>query len=435
MAADDGFARPLAVAGRSLIANLGPDVRLELYVLDLGLSTASKSAVEKSFVSPQVSLEFIDAVGTVDGLPIPPVMEPITTATYARLLVPELLPGIDRVVYLDSDIVVRRCIADLFEADLSGNVALAVPDAVSTHVSAPPWGLANWFEVGRNAADLNFNAGVLVMDLTIWRRERIGQRALDFIKSDQFWRVVDQEAINLVVGLRIGALDPRWNQQSGVYKDELALFLPYPRSEVERLRQDPWIVHFTGDTKPWAYASDNPWKSEWYQYLDQTEFRGWRPPRIGDPREAPGSAGTGSARPWWLHVSDGSEARMSDRSPDGVRVEIEASGTRLWDVQVNVAQPGIEEGRAYQLRCEVRADRPREAVVGVARFGQDWAGLGLYQTVDLSPRWRRVVQTFRASSATEFSRVHFDLGTNDVPVDIRNVSLRPGRSSGFRRAV
>jgi hypothetical protein len=98
-------------------------------------------------------------------------------------------------------------------------------------------------------------------------------------------------------------------------------------------------------------------------------------------------------------------------------------GTNPWDIQANLAQPGIVTGKLYRLECELKADRARTAIVGVARSGQDWGGLGLYQTVDVSTRWRRLTYTFRATDNAYFSRVHFDLGTDTAHVDIRNVAL------------
>ncbi|HEY7564607.1 MAG TPA: glycosyltransferase, partial [Acidimicrobiia bacterium] len=341
---------------------------------------------------------------------------------------PDIIPdSVDRIVYLDSDVVVRRCISELYAADMTGTVALAVQDMVAGYVSAAPWGLANWFEAGRGPADLNFNGGVIVMDLEAWRREGIGRQAIDYVQSERFWRMVDQEGINAVAGSRIGDVDPRWNQQAVIFEDQFALFLPYPKRVIEQVRNDPWIVHFTGEAKPWAHPSDHPWAGEWYHYLELTAFRGWRPPQVA--RRTPASVQRwprpprGAAPPWSLHLENGAVASMSSNTSGRVRVTIETLGVRPWDVQVNYSLPGIDAGRTYVLKCDLKADRPRGAIIGVARRGGDWGGLGVFETVQLTSRWQTVIRRFGASDSASFGRVHFDLGAHESAVEIRRVSL------------
>jgi hypothetical protein len=67
------------------------------------------------------------------------------------------------------------------------------------------------------------------MDLEAWRKERIGQRAMDYARSGAYHSNHDPEALLALAGQRIGALDPRWNQQPGLFLDPYAVVLPYPR--------------------------------------------------------------------------------------------------------------------------------------------------------------------------------------------------------------
>jgi lipopolysaccharide biosynthesis glycosyltransferase len=277
MASDDGYARAMAVAGRSLIANLSADRKLDLYVLDMGISDANKTAIAKSFESPQTTTIWVDSArSSVAGLPT---MGWFTTATYARLLIPDLLPEkAERALYLDCDVIVRRCVGELYDGSMDGNlVGLAVPDMGAPFVTCP-WGLAGWFEAGRSASDFNFNAGVMLMNLEAWRRERIGQQALDYVRSERHQLNQDQEALNAVVGTRIGAVDPRWNQQGELFQKPCAVVLPYPKSLVEQARTDPWIIHYSLYSKPWMHGCEHPWTAEWLKYLDQSAYSGWRPP-------------------------------------------------------------------------------------------------------------------------------------------------------------
>jgi lipopolysaccharide biosynthesis glycosyltransferase len=250
---------------------------LELYLIDMGITDANRTAIEASLKLPGTTVVWVHgAQEAVRGLPT---FGWFTTAAYARVLIPDLLPPhVDRVIYLDSDIVVRKSVDVLFDSALEDHLALGVPDQGAPYVSNS-WGLAHWYELGRDASDFNFNTGVMVMDVEGWRRESVGRRVLEYVRSDKFWRNVDQEAINAVVGTRYGMIDPHWNQQSELYVEECAVVLPYTREAVAALKRDPWIIHYTLPTKPWMRKCTHPWVGEWFHHLDQTAYAGWRPPQ------------------------------------------------------------------------------------------------------------------------------------------------------------
>jgi lipopolysaccharide biosynthesis glycosyltransferase len=284
MASDEGYARPLAVAAQSVLANLGPGRGVEFYFLDMGISAENRRGIERSLTDRRVNITWIDeAQKSVEGLPT---FGWFTTATYARLLIPDLLPAnVSRAIYLDCDLVVRRCIGDLYDAEMQEYAALAVPDMGGAFVCCP-WGLANWFESGRSPADFNFNAGVLLMNLDAWRREHIGEQALAYVRSDRHELNQDQEALNAVAGTRFGPIDPRWNQQGELFQKPCAIVLPYPKDVVDAVRTDPWIIHYSLGAKPWMDGCEHPWAGEWFSYLDRTAFRGWRPPGPGRTQKA-----------------------------------------------------------------------------------------------------------------------------------------------------
>jgi len=292
LAADDNYAIPLAVTGRSIISNLESDRRLEIYVLDNGITPDKRETVTSSFKDPRVDVVWLaDVNATLAGLPT---YGFFTTAAYARLLIPKLLPTeVDRVLYFDTDLLVRRDVTPLFDLELGDHVALAVPDMGAPYVSCP-WGLANWYANGRKADEFNFNTGMMLIALDVWREEAIGEQAMAYIQSDRYQYNVDQEALNAVVGNRIGAIDPLWNQQGELYQRVCELSLPYSRDVLQQLKDDPWIIHYSNVDKPWHRGSSHPWVPEWFRYLEQTAFAGWKPPEPSLPaRLARSAAHTG----------------------------------------------------------------------------------------------------------------------------------------------
>ena len=87
----------------------------------------------------------------------------------------------------------------------------------------------------------------------------VREQALDYVRSDRFWRNVDQEALNAVVGRRFGPIDPHWNMQGEVYVEECVVVLPYTAEQVESLKRDPWLIHYSLGAKPWMFDCAHPW--------------------------------------------------------------------------------------------------------------------------------------------------------------------------------
>ena len=70
----------------------------------------------------------VSVLGKVEHLPN---TWAITRATYARLYIPDVVPeSTGRAIYLDCDVIVRRCVGDLFGSDMGGDAAMAVPEPI-----------------------------------------------------------------------------------------------------------------------------------------------------------------------------------------------------------------------------------------------------------------------------------------------------------------
>jgi lipopolysaccharide biosynthesis glycosyltransferase len=283
LAADDNYARPLAVTVRSVVENLAEGRSLEVFVLPDNISAENRRLLEQSLGQFNSTLHWVDGLAAkVADLPT---HDRFPRAAFGRLLIPELLPSsIDRVLYLDCDLVVRHSIHTLYDSPLDGHAAMAVPDMGAPFVSCPH-GLPLWYERRRQPHDFNFNAGVMLMDLDQWRSEGCGADAIAYLASDEFQRVMaDQEALNAVLGTKIGVVDPHWNQQGEIYSRIPALALPYDRNLVKDVQDDPWIIHYSTGNKPWARGGcGHPWVDEWFRYLDNTAYAGWRPRKLPWP--------------------------------------------------------------------------------------------------------------------------------------------------------
>lgn len=187
----------------------------------------------------------------VGGLPVSGYF---TAAMWYRILLPELLPGVGRVLYLDVDTLALDDVSPLWDVDLDGAYLGAVTNVFEHRFAGRP------AELGLAGPEVYFNSGVLLLNLDEMRRggaaERI--RAVATERGDALlWP--DQDALNVVLGERRVALHPRWNAMNSVFLFDWADEV-FGAAAVAEARERPAIRHFEGPgpNKPWAADSFAP---------------------------------------------------------------------------------------------------------------------------------------------------------------------------------
>ena len=187
-----------------------------------------------------------------------PVHGYFTAAMWYRILLPDLLPESDRVLYLDADTLVLGDLAPLAALDLGDALVGAV-----TNVFEAWRGTEHTDRLGLDQASY-FNSGVLLLNLRELRRsDAMGQlrRVVADRGPDLLWP--DQDALNLVLGDRRVELDPRWNAMNALWTLENADAV-YGADRAREARERPAIRHFEGPraNKPWDPACAVPHRDE-----------------------------------------------------------------------------------------------------------------------------------------------------------------------------
>jgi lipopolysaccharide biosynthesis glycosyltransferase len=271
LCSDDQYAMPLAVTLASLDRNLPAGV--QVHVFTWNMRAESWRRVQSSTSAELIRHEVSELPSTLHA------SEHVSQATYLRLLIPDLLPETTtRVLYLDSDLLICRDVAELLATDMCAHpIAAAVDQAVLAVGS--PLGIRGWQDLDLEPSAPYFNAGVLLMDLDGWRNEALGQRVLDFaVQQGTHLRFWDQCALNAVFSGRWHCFDSCWNAQiTDVDKSSAWMYARFDGSEVEALFDHPGILHYTGPMKPWRARYDGLYAKEWLEALDRTAWSGWRP--------------------------------------------------------------------------------------------------------------------------------------------------------------
>lgn len=183
----------------------------------------------------------------------------LSLATYLRIYMPRLLPAdIDKVLYLDSDIIVIDSIDELWNTPL-GDYALAAVE------ERPPHDVETPRRLGYPEEWSYFNAGVLLVNLKLWRQLDVTSRCHDIIaEKGALLLHHDQDVLNTLLGGNKMLLSARWNMM-----DFFLLCEPdvQPR-RMDDIRQSltcPAIIHYNHLRKPWMHNCDNPLR---WLYID-----------------------------------------------------------------------------------------------------------------------------------------------------------------------
>jgi len=246
---DNNYAQYLGVTLCSIFENSKNKDKIDIYVLDGGILKENKDKlkiIESKYNFTIIYIE-IDTSLFKDFY----ISGYLTQATYYRIMIPDLLPNVKKVLYLDCDIIVKGDISELYNTNIDNYFFAAVEDEgfISKFFSK--------LEIAKN--EKYFNAGVMLMNLDKWRETNINKTIINFIneKREQL-ESHDQDAINSI-------LYGKWLNLP--YKYNVTTTIP----DNHQINNDVLIVHYTGP-KPWNYLCLHPLKNEYFNYLKKTPW-------------------------------------------------------------------------------------------------------------------------------------------------------------------
>lgn len=176
-----------------------------------------------------------------------------------RLGLEKLAPSdCSRAIYIDADMVVLGDIREVWTTDLGEHCIGAVFDQyIESDEFASRWGLP--------PGERYFNAGLQLIDLEKVRAGKLFSKALDFVvEHDEKLQLGDQDALNYVFWGKWKRLEPAWNVQDFLSREEIIRDLG---------GKTPRLVHFIGMQKPWMANSWHPWAWAYWRAVRHTVFR------------------------------------------------------------------------------------------------------------------------------------------------------------------
>lgn len=185
-----------------------------------------------------------------------------------RIFLPELLPDVDRVLYLDGDLIAVDSLEPLWRSELGDQYLAAVTNVFLEHDAGRPAALGL-----RDARDY-FNSGVLLMNLELMRRDAMTDalRSYGLANAEKLaWP--EQDALNVVLGERRLHLHPRWNLMNSILLFPSAADV-FGTKVVTEARRNPAIRHFEGPgaNKPWHHLCEREGRELYVEHRRQTPW-------------------------------------------------------------------------------------------------------------------------------------------------------------------
>jgi lipopolysaccharide biosynthesis glycosyltransferase len=190
----------------------------------------------------------------------------VTTPTLYKLRIPELLGDCDRAIYLDTDVLVLEDLQEMFSLDMQGNYLMGIPD-----MFWQIWHRLEAVKMGITEIDFYINAGVMLMDLALLRKDGITRKLEASIGKFPTDKSVDQMLWNSVCSEQVEFLPLKYNVVFHWMRAGAANIFWMPL-EIEEANGSPAVFHFTAKDKPWRHY-DLPLAHLWFQYYDLSPFK------------------------------------------------------------------------------------------------------------------------------------------------------------------
>ena len=259
-AVNHNYVLPLAVMLESLKQHLRPGFDLELYLLHTGLPRPDLDAISSLVETQSIVPSDAQLADAPQDVRFP------REAAFPMLLAEVLPRDLERVLFLDADLLVLDDVVQLWETPLDRCVLAASPDAAVPRCSAAR-GVKDWKARGIPRAAPYFNGGVLMIHLERWRERAVTRLVREYLDSAR--EPIDflhQEALNAVIWDDWMPFDPRWNLSAS------SAGRSYERPVTDAWRR-PGVIHFSGRMKPWRAPVGGPFNAPYREVLERVRPR------------------------------------------------------------------------------------------------------------------------------------------------------------------
>lgn len=256
-AINNNYTQHVGVAITSILVN-NQDSFIHFYIISDGLIKKNKlklSKLKKNWKNFDITYFNIDT-DKFDALKLN--ISHISKQTYYRYLIPDLVPDLDKALYLDSDLIVNKNLSELWNTNINDFYTAGVKDTYIEKIKYKE-------KIKFSTEDLYVNAGVLLLNLKKIREDnKIKELFENTKKFENIIEYQDQDIINITFKNKIKEISKNYNY---TFCDCLENELDYIKNVT--------IIHFTGHKKPWNHYlnTGNPSEFLYFKYLQLSPFK------------------------------------------------------------------------------------------------------------------------------------------------------------------
>ena len=272
-ASNDGYADFLGVSLYSLLENNKEVEKITIYIFEREISNQNKEKLQNEVEQYNRRIEFIDISDLEERIGFKVNASGYNITTLARLFIEDLLPTeVEKILYLDCDIIVNSNIEELWNTDLAGKSL-----AATIEVYMP---LDKKERIGLGKEDPYYNAGMLLINRTYWYEKSLKDQFLNYYKDNGGELLYnDQDIINHCCKGSIVPVSHTYNFEPNVYYFPYSylmkvnpLFFNGTKEEYKDIIRNPKMIHYLGDERPWVKGNKNPYSPLYYRYVEKS---GW----------------------------------------------------------------------------------------------------------------------------------------------------------------
>ena len=270
----DYYAPYLSVVLLSLAKHSSKETNYDIIVFTKDMSDKNKTYITNLISSDNISLRFYDVSNIFDEKKLF-VPDYVPVETYFRIIAPEIFLEYSKILFCDSDILIRADIKQLYDMDIEGYPLAAAEELLvqSVFIRAKQDFQGFLKTLNLNDPRRYFQAGIVLFNCKYFKEHDFTQRLLKNIEAKKY-KMVDQDALNEICGNHFILLNSEWNYPPLSPKTkQFTDYLPKEIKEKIEGLGEPKIVHFVGAYwKPWL-IKENMYDFEWWDLADTTEYR------------------------------------------------------------------------------------------------------------------------------------------------------------------
>ncbi len=245
----------------------------DFYVFDGGISVENKLKIEKlknSFNNFTIEFIEVNEQREFSTIRYQNAANHVSLSTYNRFLIPQLKPNLNKVLYLDVDIIVLKDIEALYNISLQSYPVAAVPESFFN--TSQKLEIQKRLNLGKNHQ--YFNAGVLLIDNNYWVKNKIFSKALE---TEQIYRenlkFADQDILNIVFNENFLVLPEQFNYMSQFKTKNKQMIIRHFNTGTKPWQLKPYFQHIINDVPLfWKYAKMTPFYRQLYQNISQQKI-------------------------------------------------------------------------------------------------------------------------------------------------------------------